>query len=138
MFQLDRLVELSKALPASKVENNTGDLPVTQDPNETPRTGLSIEDTINQIETCNSWMVLKRVENNPEYKALLDACLDEMDQYSRPAADSNDHHPDIIVGNHCLHGAHTVAPHLKGNGVELFPVGPATRSQYNSRFRAAC
>ena len=29
-----------------------------------------------RIAECGSWMVLKRVEQDPEYAALLDRCLD--------------------------------------------------------------
>jgi ribosomal protein L16 Arg81 hydroxylase len=48
------------------------------DPRLTPRNGLSIEETIRRIEDCKSWMVLKRVEQVPEYKSVLDAWLDEV------------------------------------------------------------
>jgi hypothetical protein len=40
--------------------------------------GLSPEETIRGIEECNSWMVLKNVEIDPEYGALLDRCLAEV------------------------------------------------------------
>jgi hypothetical protein len=78
LFDLRRLVELSQSLPASSVEYNSGDLPVTQDPTLTPRTGLSIEETIYRIEDCKSWMVLKNVEQDPQYRELLDRCLDQV------------------------------------------------------------
>lgn len=75
-FRLERLIELARRLPPEAVEYNAGDLPITQDPQRTPRTGLSIEDTIRRITECRSWMVLKRVEVDPEYRRLLDECLD--------------------------------------------------------------
>ncbi len=78
LLQLSRLIELSKALPQESVEYNAGDLPVNQDPTLTPRTGLSIEETLRQIENCKSWMVLKNVEQDPEYRQLLDGCLDQV------------------------------------------------------------
>src|SRR5205085_8567277 len=53
-------------------------------PRRTPRNGLSVEETIRRIETCRSWMVLKHVEQDPEYKALLDACLAEIGRHSEP------------------------------------------------------
>jgi ribosomal protein L16 Arg81 hydroxylase len=77
-FTLDRLVELARRHPAELVEYNAGDLPITQDPKQTPRTGLSIEETVRRITECRSWLVLKRVELDPEYKRLLDACLDQI------------------------------------------------------------
>ncbi|MEO8704760.1 MAG: cupin-like domain-containing protein [Kofleriaceae bacterium] len=77
-FTLERLVELARRLPPDTVEYNAGDLPITQDPNATPRTGLSIEETIRRITECRSWMVLKRVEVDPEYRRILDDCLDQI------------------------------------------------------------
>ncbi len=77
-FTLERLVELAAKLPPSLVEYNAGDLPLTQDPTKTPQTGLSIEETIRRIVDCKSWMVLKRVEQDPTYKKLLDDCLDQV------------------------------------------------------------
>lgn len=75
-FGLERLVELARRLPPDAVEYNAGDLPITQDPRLTPKTGLSVEETIRRITDCRSWMVLKRVEHDPEYQRILDECLD--------------------------------------------------------------
>ena len=77
-FTLERLVELARKLPAESVEYNAGDLPITQDPTRTPRTGLSIEETIRRITDARSWMVLKRVEVDREYGRILDDCLDQV------------------------------------------------------------
>lgn len=77
-FTLERLVELARQLPPETVEYNAGDLQLTQDPTLTPRTGLSIEETIRRITDARSWMVLKRVEVNAEYRRILDECLDEV------------------------------------------------------------
>lgn len=78
LFELSRLVELAGTLPEDQVEYNSGDLPVTQDPSKTPRNGLSIHETIQRIEQCRSWMVLKNVEVDPAYGKLLDLCLDPL------------------------------------------------------------
>src|SRR5687768_13453804 len=77
-FRLERLVELARRLPVEYVEYNAGDLPLTQDPKQTPRTGLSIEETIRRITDARSWMVLKRVETDDEYRRILDDCLDQI------------------------------------------------------------
>lgn len=82
LFSLPRLIELSKALPEKDFEYNAGHVPISLDPNETPRTGLSVEETIRRIDECASWMVMKNVEQVPEYKALLDDCLDEIQELS--------------------------------------------------------
>lgn len=86
LFALPRLIELAQALPEDRVEYNAGDVPVSLDPARTPRTGLSIEETIRRIEECRSWMVFKNVERDPEYRALLDACLDQVREHSESIA----------------------------------------------------
>jgi len=82
LFELERLVQLSRRLPPSDVESNAGSVGVNQDPASTPSTGLSIDETILRIRECGAWLVLKLVEQDPEYRALLDRCLDEIAQYS--------------------------------------------------------
>jgi len=83
LFELPRLLELARALPERFVEYNAGALPVGVRPEETPRTGLSAEETVRRIQECGSWMVLKRVEQDPDYGALLDCCLDGIAAYAR-------------------------------------------------------
>jgi hypothetical protein len=78
LFSLPRLVALARELPEQFVEYNGGNLAVGVSATETPRTGLSAEETVRRIAECGSWMVLKRVEQSPEYGALLDRCLDEV------------------------------------------------------------
>ncbi len=84
LFALPRLIELARRLPAEYVEYNAGNLPVSIDSRLTPRNGLSVEETIRRIEEQCSWMVMKRVESDPEYNALLNRILDEVQAYSAP------------------------------------------------------
>lgn len=84
LFELPRLVELLQSLPEQSIEYNAGNIPMSLDPKLTPRNGLSPEETIRRIEECRSWMVLKDVQQDPEYRALLDACLDEVRPHSEP------------------------------------------------------
>lgn len=86
LFSLPRLIELAQRLPAERVEYNAGNIPVNQDPATTPQNGLSIEETIRRIEECRSWLVLKNVEQDPAYAALLNGCLDEVKAFSEPSA----------------------------------------------------
>lgn len=83
LFELPAIIELAKHLPEDSIEYNAGNIPVSQDPALTPRNGLSVEETLRRIEECRSWMVLKHVENHPAYKAVLDACLDEIEVFTR-------------------------------------------------------
>lgn len=77
LFQLDRLARLAASLPADRLEFN-GPVAPNQDPNLTPSNGMTPEETVRRIEQAKSWMVLKNVESDPEYKELLDACLDQV------------------------------------------------------------
>jgi hypothetical protein len=83
LFALPRLVELAQRLPASAIEYNAGDVPLSLDPARTPRNGLSAEETIRRIEECRSWMVLKFAERDPRYAELLASCLDEIDAFPK-------------------------------------------------------
>jgi hypothetical protein len=82
LFTLPRLVELSKRLPEHSIAYNAGDVSVAEGLYGGPRTGLGVEETIRRIEECRSWMVLKLVESDPQYRTLLDTCLDEIDRLS--------------------------------------------------------
>ena len=75
LFDLARLVELSKALPAEQVEYNSGKVSISLDPSKTPRTGLSVEETIRRIEQCQSWMAQKKCGNRCRIDSLLSKCL---------------------------------------------------------------
>jgi hypothetical protein len=84
LFDLDRLLRLAQALPEKHIEYNAGTLPVNQDQQLTPRNGLSVDETIRRIRECKSWMVLKWVEHDPAYRALLEQCLSEVRPHSEP------------------------------------------------------
>jgi hypothetical protein len=86
LLTLESLVELGKRLPRKSVEYNAGDLPLGVDPDEVSHTGLSVEDTIRGIEECGSWMVLKNVDQDPAYKALLDEALGELAAVIEPVS----------------------------------------------------
>ena len=73
-----RLVELAGALPPDLVEFNPGDLPVTLSPDNIPQSDISAAETIEKIGTVKSWMTLRNVENDPEYKALMDSVIDAL------------------------------------------------------------
>ncbi|MCI0637551.1 MAG: hypothetical protein L0Y72_10965 [Gemmataceae bacterium] len=84
LFVLPRVLELARTLPEHNVEYNAGNLEISQDPRQTPRNGLSIEETVRRIKECKSWMVLKYVETDPDYRDLLLGCLAEVGVHSEP------------------------------------------------------
>jgi hypothetical protein len=84
LFAIERLLELARYLPEDRVEYNAGDVPMSLDPGQTPRTGLSPEETIRRIAECRSWLVLKNIERHPDYERLLHQCLTEVEALGHP------------------------------------------------------
>jgi hypothetical protein len=82
LFEISRLMRLCRSLPESSVEYNAGNIPVSVTPERTPGNGLSAEETIRRIAECKSWLALKYVEQEPEYRALLQGCLAEVARHS--------------------------------------------------------
>jgi hypothetical protein len=78
LLTLEALVELGKRMVRKDVEYNAGDLPYGVEPEAVGDNGLSVEETIRGIEECGSWMVLKHVDRDPAYKALLEEALGEL------------------------------------------------------------
>lgn len=78
LLELESLAALGEALPENSIEYNRGDLPIGVD-GKPGSTGLTIGETIRGIRQTNSWAVLKNVEQDPAYAALLADLLSELE-----------------------------------------------------------
>ena len=76
LLSLEGIARLADALPLSAVERHRADLPVLH-PGAAEDLGGKPSETALNIETNGCWMVLWNIERIPEYKRLLDDCLDE-------------------------------------------------------------
>lgn len=74
-LRLERLAELAGALPDGDMEWNGSDLDVVHDPARTQATGLGPVETIERIHEVGSWIVLKRIEQDPEFRELLEGVI---------------------------------------------------------------
>lgn len=81
----EALGRLAERMPATSVEYNRGDLPLGLRPEDTPANGLSLGETIATIADNGSWAVLKNVERDPDYAALLDLALAPLEEIVRAA-----------------------------------------------------
>ena len=90
LFTLEKLVELAAQMPTDGIEYNSGKVGIDQKPEETPLVDLPPTEVVRRIREANAWMVLKRVERVPAYKALLEQVLDGVarDMGHRDAADA--------------------------------------------------
>jgi hypothetical protein len=86
LFALPRLVALAKSMPRDRIEYNSGKVAVGVAPEDVPRIDMAPEDVIKSIETANAWMVIKRVEHDPEYRAILEAFVREANTAAGRAA----------------------------------------------------
>lgn len=78
VFELENLVKLATSLPRDRIEYNRGDLQPGQTAETTPKLDMSPQEVINRIENHNAWMVIKRVEQEPAYRAVLETFLDSL------------------------------------------------------------
>jgi len=132
LLQLDALAQLAGRMPETSIEYNRGDLPIGVDGKPGP-TGLSIEDTIHRIAEANSWAVLKNIEQDAPYRALLHDLLEEL----RPAIEAKTgamltpqafvfiSSPDAVTPYH-FDPEHNILLQLQGSKtMTQFPAGDA-------------
>jgi hypothetical protein len=77
LLTLEALAALGESLPEQHVEYNRSDLPIGIAPEDIPANGLSIGETIRRIAETGSWAVLKHIEQQPDYRALMENLLSE-------------------------------------------------------------
>jgi hypothetical protein len=77
LFTLQRLVDLAKSMPSDAIEYNSGKVAVGVKPEDVPKIDMPAEQVIRSIETANAWMVIKSVERDPAYRALLEQFVTE-------------------------------------------------------------
>jgi hypothetical protein len=79
LLTLEALAALAERMRPDTLEHNAAvDLPLGISNAETPQNGLSIHDTIARIEHCGSWILLKYIEQDPAYLALMHEVLAEI------------------------------------------------------------
>lgn len=76
LFTLRALTDLARALPRDRIEYNAGDIAPGVKAEDIPMLDLPAVEVIRRIESCNAWMVLKRVEAMPAYRRVLEEALD--------------------------------------------------------------
>jgi hypothetical protein len=84
LFAPERLLQLAQQMSKDPhdVYYDAGDVRVDQRWDQTPACDLPIDVLLNRIETAGAWVILRHAEKDPEYAALLDACMDEIEALS--------------------------------------------------------
>ena len=76
LFALPRLVQLAQSLPRDRIEYNSGKVTVGVRPEDVPKIDRPAADVIRSIETAGAWMVIKYVNEDKDYRALLESFVE--------------------------------------------------------------
>ncbi len=100
LFALPRLVALAKSLPRDRIEYNSGKVAVGVRPEDVPKIDMPAEDVIRSIETANAWMVIKFVNEDREYRDLLQAFVEAANRAAgKQAGDYSDLQGFIFISS---------------------------------------
>ncbi|MBY0422910.1 MAG: cupin-like domain-containing protein, partial [Parvularculaceae bacterium] len=75
LLERRRLIALGKSLQPHLLEYNSGEVPISTSPDAIPPSGRSFEETVLEIGERNSWVNLRNLEWDPEYKTFTDECV---------------------------------------------------------------
>jgi len=84
LFELPRLLKLARSTEAVRPGDlyyDAGEIRVDQRWDETGPKMITVEQAIDNIECTGAWIVLKRVERDPEYAELLRQCMQDAQHY---------------------------------------------------------
>ncbi|CAM5314825.1 cupin-like domain-containing protein [Sphingobium scionense] len=80
LLTLDAMVSLASRMKAHTLEHNGAvDVPLGTPTTKLPHNGLTTVQTIEQIETARSWVLLREIEQDPAYAALMRDVLGEIE-----------------------------------------------------------
>jgi hypothetical protein len=82
LLTVERVAQLADELPAESVEHNLGNVDKFVPGGEAPRLDETPGQIAREIDTNGCWMVLKNIEQDPGYNALLDETLDEVTAFA--------------------------------------------------------
>lgn len=85
-FEMSRIRTLAKRLP--RKIGFAGNLPVEKGFTQPAGERLTFDETLDQLEAGRCWIILKKVQDDPEYGPLLGQCLAEVEQLGMRALDS--------------------------------------------------
>lgn len=85
LLELDALAALARRMRPESLEHNAAvDLPLGIANADTPANGLSVEQTIARIDECGSWVLLKTIDQDPAYAALMRDVLGQIEPIVEP------------------------------------------------------
>src|SRR3546814_1238890 len=93
LLELGALLQLAGRLRPESLEHNAAvDLPLGIRNADIPANGLSVADTIARIDECGSWVLLKTVDQDAAYAALMREVLAELAPVVEPRTGRSEEH----------------------------------------------
>jgi len=82
LFEIPRLRRLAETLwtKTGNIVFFTDSPTLDQGWNRSKRRGASLAQAFSRLEETNSWILLKSIQEEPEYRVMLDRCLDELQE----------------------------------------------------------
>ena len=100
LFQLTELMGLAKRTAETRPRHfyyDAGQVRVNQRWDEIPKSGFSVDEVLRRIEECGAWIVLKRAQEDPAYRVLLDHGLAELAELTGQDLEPLIKQKDIII-----------------------------------------
>ncbi len=83
LLTVEAIARLAERLPTDRIEHNYGNVSKVAAPDQVERSSQPVGQIAREIDSNDCWMVLKNIERDPEYKRLLDDCLEEVETHIR-------------------------------------------------------
>ncbi len=80
LFETSRLVKLAKSLPSQDIYFCTGDIEASEKWRNLGPPSSTVEEAIEGIERSGSWVILKRVGQDPEFAELHGQCMTALEE----------------------------------------------------------
>jgi hypothetical protein len=98
-FQLSRLRKLlENPVTRAGAYYDAGEIGIGQRWDSVPtERKLTLEETLDRIDNAGAWILIKRVQKDPEYNELLEQCLDEVKKLSGRAIDQDKKSQEAII-----------------------------------------
>lgn len=97
-FQLPRLRRLlSDPRTRGGAYYDAGEIGIGQRWDSVPERKMTMEETFDHLDNAGAWILLKRVENDPEYRELLEGCLEEVKRLSGREIDQDKKKQEAII-----------------------------------------
>jgi hypothetical protein len=99
LFSVPALLKLAKtvALRPGDFYSDSGDVHVDQKWGQIPVTELSAEEVIERIEHAGAWIIMKHVELDPAYAAILSQCAQQIRDLAGPKMGRHLLNPEMLI-----------------------------------------